>query len=841
MKKNFNSKLFAFVAIIFLVFNCTPKEDLPEEEPKPDQTLKNMVITAPIEIANTSIGISGGTIKVTKPNTPVDGLNISIPENSFSTVQNFKVSYAEIKSHQLGQYFNPVSPMFSIACDGGYSNGLISITIPIKIPEGHFPMGFYFDETTGKLEGIPVENYTSNTITLLTRHFLPGSSLHSTENTQKSGKVGPVNAANIIVCSLSESVLKGHPIISSGFKPGVDDWEFVNYGSYIEPDGHCAGQNFAAMWYYFEKKPTEGNLFNKFSDNANLWQDNSKGYRFCSVVQSDISWNGLVKTFFRNFIEKNQNLDKFKLNLIAGAMLITGEPQAIGIYMQTGTQKDGTPTYGGHALICYQVSIIDGKLFISDPNTPGTGQTINYKNDKFDPYNAKSNGNASADSYPYITYNAKTALIEWDKIGKRYIEVLNNTIGTNSPNNFPSYKIWVKDASTGFELKDGTIVTKDTLHTMVICPDAENGIVINNQKTIGANVYTQKGDLAFTQEGDYKFGFPLRTGQKVILKSGVNKLGYYIIGYRNTSKGQAGIFYGDYLDFKWVNVTYIPLFIEPYRLKGEPDKEYKFTARTKGAAPKNAKYVWDFGDGSAKTTILNDSTVIHKYTKEGDFTVKIELFDESNKLLNKAEDIAIIRVFKLNPVITSVSPNPIPVQSEVTIIGSGFGNTIQNIECGMNHSEYYYIGGIKATSWSDTKIVFTLPDKISCAGSLYVGEGYIKIMIPGVTASEKFKVTFGLSRPPVITSVSPMTTTTGGEITITGTNFGNVQGTVQFPSLCTCKVNSWSDTSITATIPCYFKPGTSFFLTVSVPDINNLPGEVKCVVQSNNSMKLTFK
>lgn len=840
MKKKFNSKSFAFVAIIFLIFNCTPKEDLPEEEPKPDQTLKNMVITAPIEIANTSIGINGGTIKVTKPNTPVDGLNIIVPANSFSTVQNFKVSYAEIKSHQLGQYFNPISPMFTIACDGGYSNELISVTIPIKIPEGHFPIGFYFDETTGKLEGIPVENYTSNAITLLTRHFLPGSSLHSTENTQKSGNVEPVKAANVIICSMSESVLKGHPIISSGFKPGVDDWEFVNYGSYVAPKGHCAGQNFAAMWYYFEKKPTEGNLFNKFSDNANLWQDNSKGYRFCSVIQQDINWDGIINTLSFKFITLNQDLDKYKLNLIAGAMLITGEPQAISIKRLTGTATDGTPEYAGHALICYQVSVIDGKLYISDPNTPGTGQTITYTNNKFNPYMAKANGNASEDSYPYIGYIAKTALIEWNKIGKRYNEVINNTIGTVAPNIFPSYQIWVKDG-TGYELKDGAIVTKDTLHTTIICPNSEVAIIVNNQRIIGAMIYNRNGKWESVQEGLTSADLPLATGQFVVLKPGANILGYEIDGYRVESKDKLGNYYHKYIDFKWFNVIYIPLFIEPYRLKGEPDKEYKFTARTKGAAPKNAKYVWDFGDGSAKTTIQNDSIAMHKYTKEGDYTVKIELFDESNKLLNKAEDIATIRVYKLNPVITSVSPNPIPVGSEVTIIGSGFGNTIQNIECGMNHSEYYYVGGIKATSWTDTKVVFTLPDKISCAGSLKVGEGYVKLMIPGVTASDKFKVTFGLNRPPVITSVSPMITSTGGEITITGTNFGNVQGTVQFPSLCTCKVNSWSDTSITATIPCYFKPGTSFFLTVSVPDINNLPGEVKCVVQSNNSVKLTFK
>jgi len=31
--------------------------------------------------------------------------------------------------------------------------------------------------------------------------------------------------------------------IDSGYQPGVDDWQFVNNGSFIEKGGHCAGQS----------------------------------------------------------------------------------------------------------------------------------------------------------------------------------------------------------------------------------------------------------------------------------------------------------------------------------------------------------------------------------------------------------------------------------------------------------------------------------------------------------------------------------------------------------------------------------------------------------------------
>jgi hypothetical protein len=361
------SLIYVFVVAILLL-SCSKKGDTLSSTISDQATTVNQDIvsknltTGPLtEVARSTVGLSGSTIKVVKPNTPVDGVEIAIPANSFSTNPTLTVSYAEIKSNQFGTNFNPISPVISVSCDGGYSNNLMSITIPVKIPQGHIPLGFYFDETTGKLEGIPFKSISSNSITLLTRHFLPSAKLKSGSLQLKSASF---NGANILICSISESVLNGQPIISSGFKPGTDDWEFENDGSYIATGGHCAGQNMAAMWYYFEKKPTLGSLYNKYSDNPNLWQDNARGYRFCSVIHNDLDYDGIVSTLFDKYIDKNQTLDKLKLLTIAGAMLVTGEPQGIGIYHQTGTKADGSPIYSGHDLICYQVSVSGGKLYI---------------------------------------------------------------------------------------------------------------------------------------------------------------------------------------------------------------------------------------------------------------------------------------------------------------------------------------------------------------------------------------------------------------------------------------------------------------------------------------------
>lgn len=464
------SILLVFIMILFQFFTSCDSFNIGKEKPS-----KNLEIGEEIEVASQTISSSGGTITVDDPTSDVDGLEIVVPQNSYSGSKTFKISTAEITNHSLGEFFNPITPLIQIENGGGYADSIMEITIPVVVPEGDIPLGFYYDEITGKLEAIPVKDYSNNSITLVTRHFMSASEL--TPSNLKSGGIKIDLTSNLIISSVTESMLKMQTIISSGFKIGTDNWEFTNHGFYIATGGHCAGQNMAAMWYYFEKKlKGDGDLYGKFSTVPSLWQDNAIGYRFCSVIHSDLVWEGRFIDLFDKYIDKNQERDKLKLYMIAGAILTSGEPQGIGIYRPTGAAADGTPTYGGHDLICYQVSVSGGKLYISDPNTPGEGQTIEFANNKFKPYIAKKNGNAVAEPFPYVTYYAKTAYIEWDKFDKRWAEVIDNSIGTVAPNIFPTYTIWVKDGA-GYELKDGLIMTKDTIHSCIIGPNTEIGFI----------------------------------------------------------------------------------------------------------------------------------------------------------------------------------------------------------------------------------------------------------------------------------------------------------------------------------------------------------------------------
>jgi len=223
-----NKLLILLLAVSIIITSCK-KSDNPVT-PGDD---KKITIGDVVEVTTQSVGTGGGSVKVVKAGDPLNGMEITIPSGSFSSVQTFKISHAEIKSHQFGEKFNPISPLIQIASNHDFSNHAIKIQIPIKLPTNHFASGFFYNENTQKLEIIPSIELTNNTITLITQ-ALPAN--------QKLGKSLDESKTNIIISSIIDSELDKGTVLSSGFEPGVDDWEFDNHGSYVEPDSVLVNQ-----------------------------------------------------------------------------------------------------------------------------------------------------------------------------------------------------------------------------------------------------------------------------------------------------------------------------------------------------------------------------------------------------------------------------------------------------------------------------------------------------------------------------------------------------------------------------------------------------------------------
>jgi len=146
---------------------------------------------------------------------------------------------------------------------------------------------------------------------------------------------------------------------------------------------------------------------------------------------------------------------------------------------------------------------------------------------------------------------------------------------------------------------------------------------------------------------------------------------------------------------------------------------------------------------------------------------------------------------------TFVMPNPIPAPSisslnptsglvgqAVTVTGSNFGS--------MQSAGTVTFNGVAAavTNWSTTSIGVTVPSATT---------GPVVVTVGGQTSNG---VTFTVTRPPAITSITPSSTLIGAVVTIHGTDFGTTQGasTVTFNGT-PAVIDSWSESTIDTSVP----------------------------------------
>ena len=477
----------------------------------------NISLGARESVASERIPAAGGTLAVDEPDSPIDGLTISVPEGAYEGRRNFKISVRPIEEHKLGPYFNPATPLIHVDNGGDFAGDPITVRIPVQVSADEFAMAFYYDPRTGELEGLPLVELSEDHVTVVTSHF-----------------------SDMLVSIIPGELLEDVSVVT-GFAPGIDDWQFVNDGSAIAPGGHCAGQAISAMWYYYEQKLGAGEpaLYGRYDNNdydyrtTEFQWDDSWGYRLASVVQADlVDWDHLSRAFFKRL---GQTSDRLTWNALAYAMLLTGEPQYAAIYSNRG----------GHAIVAYKIE--DGKIYVADPNYPGANNRfLHYENGAFRPYYSGPNATAIEEegetAYTVIRYMAKSAMVNWDGVGAAYEKMLEGEVGDGI---FPDYTF---EYLSGYDEVTDKYVWSPVPKVLEL---SEEDTVAPGERfrgTVTLRVTLSQGHVVL-YEGTKRNRFgsgpvPL----KVSLRPGMQDLGVQIL----TSSGGERLF----VDFQRVHVLY---------------------------------------------------------------------------------------------------------------------------------------------------------------------------------------------------------------------------------------------------------------------------------------------
>ncbi len=608
----------------------------------------NLVFGPSAEIASAVIPSSGGEIEVADSNTALDGLTITVPDGAYAQDTEFSISMAEIQSHKFGELFNPVTPLISIDNGHGFAEEPMIVTIPIEKAEDEFAMAFYYDQSTGELEGIPFLDVTNDSITIITAHF---SDLVVTKE----------KAKRITAQTDSDFAL------DTGFKPGFNDFQMPNSGSVMAPGGHCAGQSIAAMFYYNNRgrigwdKPLNGLLDNiGLAATPDLTWDDASAIRLSSVVHQHFvsRWGGNINQPANNV-----------LYAFAYSIALTHQPQFIDI----------RATNSAHAMIIYKVTT--NALYVADPNFPGQERLIKYKITNgtvhFESYFSGDNyeqATTNSKEYTQFNYFGLYSLINKAKVQQVWLDTLKG----KDPGAvlFPADKTFMirvgKDPATGnfidVPLTDGMIITRQQFEQS----GYESLLVYPTTYQVGEkfwfyNATQSLGSLDQPNKG-------LKT---IVPQSGDNDLGilYHKLVNLTAYDGTTSQVYR-YINFYRFNI----IFQDAPVMSVSPESPVAFIGDSIpfkiaiSDAPSDALYTWDFGDGQTQQT--DGLTLKHAYAAEGAFYGRVSVASAANPSQELAYAEFSAAVFKNEDITTQPTTTPSGTSNAegwTTVLSTGGG------------------------------------------------------------------------------------------------------------------------------------------------------------------------
>ena len=587
------------------------------------------------ELVTDAIDEDGGTVTIDRSGDPLDGMELTVPAGSYDDEVEFAVSSRPITGHSYDDRINPISPLIGVENGGDYADEIIAVKVPVEVPDGHFAMGFFYDEETGALEGMPLLAEDGSSVTLGTRHF-----------------------SDFFISSIAESVLS-NITVDSGFRPGADDWQFENQGSYIAPGGHCAGQSIAAMWYYYERGRGGDPLYGRYDNNGespntpDLWEDDNLGYRLSSALQAG-PWEDQARAAFR---AASRIDDRLTFLALSYAMDVTRGPQFLEVWGSVPLPGERQPP--GHAVIAYAID--GGMVRVADPNKPGNlDRTIPYADDKLGPYDSALVAGGRGIKFDNIEFVALTAVVDWGVITQGWADLDDGAVGDDY---FPAYTIYGIPAGEPMRrLVDGVVFAGDQLG--VSPPDVDWTVTV-----------FRDGEELPKERGFFK------------LLPGENKLG--ILVERDD----------EYVDFYRATVIYNEVVIDP--IAGNPGDDIEITATMPARIP-DGRFEWNFGDG----TPIEDLSLgaMHVFAEKGEYPVRLNVYDADDRLVGRGEAVARIGDAATSPASTTSTQAGVGAWVQTSVEPS---QTV-NEPSGCYNSQTVTVSGQSATTYG--KCTWTGPD-----------------------------------------------------------------------------------------------------------------------------------
>jgi len=569
------------------------------------------------------VGPGGGTLRVTKAESPLRGLTITVPAGALAGGSQWTVTELKEVRPALPPKTRQVGPAIRIRNGQGVAARPFALTLPVRLGPDSAVAAFLRDPDSGTFELLPVAARTDTSLVVLTRHFSASRmALPAGTASLRAEASGAPAAGEVEVILVGASLPDLQVEIRVDYRPGVDDWDFSNRSSFLSPNGYCAGMSIASVYHFYARKTPHGALSGLYDDIPAFDSDNPRGIRLASVIQEAIDWSTLQSEIIAQGMQETAAIwgqqaggpgwAELQMRTMALAMVVTGRPQLIGIYKEDWSE--------GHSIVAQAVRT--SELLITDPNEPGVERALEFGPAGFTPFPFSTSVGVPVEIFTQVFVLGMSAYIPVQEVADAWARLDAGTIGDAE---FPAMTTQYRDPvalDTLWQALTGEIKTPSSTLLMrtfcASCPKVRNPPADPNRAI--TLILNQAGN---TLGGDPDDEVPAAQFPVALGKS---RLGLRQDAFLPASGAEP--VRSRYVDFEWFNVERVAFRVLRSRFQAILGQEVTWTVDNGGVGGPGATYRWTFtGQAAPLETPFSVASVVHRFPVIGVNRIKVELFD----------------------------------------------------------------------------------------------------------------------------------------------------------------------------------------------------------------------
>jgi hypothetical protein len=573
-----------------------------------------------LTVADTTVSSNGGVVRIARPGTPVDGLELTFARGAVASSLTMRVSFGDSTGVPRKAGVRLVSPVISIRSSSPIidSVGPVQLSLPIALSPGEVPVVMLFNRSTGTMMPLPTAASSAGRVYTATRLMderLLDASSPSASRAQSSPTAAddlPFVIQAVIGTVNSADLAKD---LDTGYQPAVDDWEFDRMLTWVANenlDVSISALGATAAWYFDKEKARRGSLNTRYQQAKGAEHSNPRGFHLMAAVRRELANGSSAIGKYADALSSIAEIckisqDSLTLLAIKSSLFLTNRPYVLGSNEASGRAFADLLIYAARG------NTLSVSIGTSAPG-PNAPRTIALVGGRFTPttWAIKAPDDGTFTSYTQRLYlpSGLTSGVPAATLASLWQAFFDRTIGAVSGVLAPNRIVTREMTNVG----DTLFLPDDTTRIWVECSPGPGcpysftatGNFVPTGNVGGGTIY----DLPHGSD-TWVFRNSIIKGEGARIDSSSDG---QVAGLGIVAAGEPGGPTAMYMDWKQFVIRKKRLVISPAPLRVPSAYDFTMTASYDRPTPANARWEWQLGDGRTLTTSTNTLTTQYPVT-----------------------------------------------------------------------------------------------------------------------------------------------------------------------------------------------------------------------------------